>query len=43
MESAAVAAKSDLGEDEVLVCLTLKPGKSLIPMDFIAYCEEHMA
>jgi len=43
MESAAVAAKSELGEDEVLVCLTLKPGKSLAPVELIAYCEEHMA
>ena len=43
MESAAVAAKSELGEDEVLVCLTLKPDKSLSPVELIAYCEEHMA
>jgi crotonobetaine/carnitine-CoA ligase len=43
LESAAVAAKSDLGEDEVMVCLTLKPGRGLEPLDLIVYCEERMA
>jgi len=43
LESAAVAARSDLGEDEVLVCLTLKPGKKLVPEELTAFCEERMA
>ncbi|MBW1805907.1 MAG: AMP-binding protein, partial [Deltaproteobacteria bacterium] len=43
LESAAVAAKSDMGEDEVMVCLTLKSGEKLTPVELIAYCEENMA
>jgi len=43
LESAAVAAKSDMGEDEVMVCLALKPGEKLTSVELIAYCEEHMA
>lgn len=35
--------KSELGEDEVMVCLTLKPGKTITPMELIDYCEERMA
>lgn len=43
-ESAAVAAKSELGEDEVLVCLTLKENAdSLQPEELISFCEERMA
>jgi crotonobetaine/carnitine-CoA ligase len=42
-ESAAIAAKSDLGEDEVMVCLSLKPDQKLEPLELIAYCEERMA
>ncbi len=42
-ESAAVAVKSELGEDEVMVCLTLKPGLSLTPEELIAHCQENMA
>ncbi len=43
LESAAVAVKSGLGDDEVLVCLTLNPGESLTPLELTAYCEERMA
>jgi crotonobetaine/carnitine-CoA ligase len=43
LESAAVAVKSELGEDEVMVCLTLKPGHTLKPEELIAFCEERMA
>ncbi len=43
LESAAVAVKSELGEDEVMVCLTLKQGKSLTPGELMAHCEEKMA
>jgi len=43
LQSAAVAAKSDVGEDEVLVCLTLKPGERLTPEELIDYCQERMA
>jgi crotonobetaine/carnitine-CoA ligase len=43
LESAAVAAKSEMGEDEVMVCLRLKRGKKLEPEALMAYCEEQMA
>jgi carnitine-CoA ligase len=43
LESAAVAVKSNLGEDEVMICLTLKPGKALTPVELMIHCEERMA
>lgn len=42
-ESAAVAARSELGEDEVLICVVLKPGMSLEAEELIAHCEARMA
>lgn len=42
-EVAAVAAESEVGEDEVMVTLTLKPGQMLTPEELIAHCEERMA
>jgi crotonobetaine/carnitine-CoA ligase len=41
--SAAIAVKSELGDDEVMVCLRLKPGKSLTAEELISYCEDRMA
>ncbi len=43
LECAAVAVKSPMGEDEVMVCLTLKPGLELTPEELIAHCAERMA
>jgi carnitine-CoA ligase len=43
LESAAVAVKSELGEDEILICLMLKPSRTLNPEDLIAFCAERMA
>ena len=43
LESAAVAVKADVGEDEVMVCLTLKRGQTLTPLELMAHCEKHMA
>ena len=43
LESAAIAVKSELGEDEVMICLTLREGKSLTPEELMAHCEERMA
>ena len=43
LESAAVAAKSELGEDEVMVCVSLKPGESLTNEALLDYCQERMA
>ncbi|MGB6068554.1 MAG: AMP-binding protein [Desulfomonilaceae bacterium] len=42
-ECAAVGVQSDVGEDEVMVCLTLKQGEELRPEDLIAYCAANMA
>lgn len=42
-ESAAVAVKSELGEDEVMICLALKNGKTLQMEDLMAFCEDRMA
>ncbi|MBU1695556.1 MAG: ATP-dependent acyl-CoA ligase [Proteobacteria bacterium] len=43
LQSAAVPAHSDLGEDDVMVCLTLKPGKKVTPEELIAHCNKKMA
>jgi len=43
LESVAIAVRSDLGEDEVMTCLTLKPKHKLTPEELTAYCEERTA
>jgi crotonobetaine/carnitine-CoA ligase len=43
LECAAVAVKSPMGEDEVMVCLTLKPGRELKPEELMDHCAERMA
>lgn len=43
MESAVIGMKSELGEDDVMVCLALTPGQSLTPEEFTAFCESRMA
>ena len=43
LECAAVAVTSDLGEDEVMVCVALQPEQDLAPVDLIRHCEERMA
>lgn len=42
LESAAVAVPSELGEDEVKICIVLKPGATLIPEELIKYCNDRM-
>ena len=42
LESAAIAVPSDVGEDEVMTCVVLKPGESLDPLDLIKHCESLM-
>jgi len=42
LESAAIAVPSEVGEDEVMVCVVLRPGADLDPVDLIAHCEERM-
>jgi len=42
LESAAVAVPSEVGEDEVKICVVLKPGATLIPEELIKYCNDRM-
>lgn len=42
LESAAVAVKSGLAEDEVKICVVLKPGESLDYEELIYYASDHM-
>jgi crotonobetaine/carnitine-CoA ligase len=43
LESAAVAVKSEMSEDEVMICLTLRPGARLQPEGLLDHCQERMA
>lgn len=43
LESAAVAVKSELGEDEVMICVALKAGQKLTAIELISHCEKQMA
>lgn len=43
MECAAVAAKSELAEDEVMVCVVLKPDQELPVEGLMDYCQDNMA
>jgi carnitine-CoA ligase len=43
LESAAIAVKSSIGEDEVMVCLSLKSGERVTPEELISFCQENMA
>src|SRR5688500_2179169 len=42
-EAAAVAVPSELGEDEILVAVVLKPGTSASAADIAQWCREHLA
>jgi crotonobetaine/carnitine-CoA ligase len=42
LESAAVAVRSELAEDEVKICVVLRPGASLSPDELIGYANERM-
>jgi crotonobetaine/carnitine-CoA ligase len=42
LESAAVAVKAEMPEDEVKICVVLKPGESLTPEELIEYANERM-
>lgn len=42
-ESAAIAVPSELGEDEIKVCVVLKPGHTLTPEELIEHCAARMA
>lgn len=43
MESAVFAVPSDLGEDEVMTSVVLKPDKELSPVELIEFCNDRMA
>ena len=43
MESAAVGVPSEFGEEEVKVCVVLRPGDVLEPAALVAWREERMA
>ena len=42
LESAAVAVQSELAEDEVKICVVLKPGASLTPEELIRHANDRM-
>jgi crotonobetaine/carnitine-CoA ligase len=42
LESAAVAVKSELAEDEVKICVVLRADAKLSPEELVAYAEERM-
>ena len=42
LESAAVAVPSEVGEDEVKICVVLKPGATLTPEELIRHCNDRM-
>jgi len=42
LESAAVAVKSELAEDEVKICVVLKPGATLSPEELIRHAADRM-
>ncbi|OBK15269.1 AMP-binding protein, partial [Mycobacterium asiaticum] len=42
LEAAAVAVPSDLGEDDILVAVTLKPGATLDYVDLLDFCAARM-
>lgn len=43
LECAAYGVKTDIGEDDIMVSLVLKPGKSLEPEEIIEFCRGKMA
>lgn len=42
LEAAAVAVPSDLGEDDILVVVSLRPGAGLDPADLLDFCSARM-
>jgi len=43
LESAAVGVKSELSEDEVMICIGPKPGETVTPEALLDYAQERMA
>ena len=42
-ESAVIAVPAQLGEDEVMACIVLKPGESMTAEDVIDWCKDRLA
>ena len=42
-EAAALPVPADLGEDDILVAVVLKPGESATALDIAQWCREHLA
>ncbi|MHA1292090.1 MAG: AMP-binding enzyme, partial [Promethearchaeota archaeon] len=43
LECAAYGVKSELGEDEIMVSVVLKPGQKMMPEELIEFCKGKMA
>ncbi|HEC38273.1 MAG TPA: ATP-dependent acyl-CoA ligase, partial [bacterium] len=43
LESAAYGVKSELGEDEVMIAIVMKPGESMTPEELLDFCQGKMA
>jgi crotonobetaine/carnitine-CoA ligase len=43
LEAAVVGVPSELGEDEVMACVTLRQGAQLQPAELLAHCRARMA
>jgi crotonobetaine/carnitine-CoA ligase len=43
LQSAVVAVPSGMGDDDVMLCVTLQPDMTLGPDELIRHCREHMA
>ena len=43
LESAAYGVRSELGEDEVMVAIVMKPGESITPEELLDFCQGKMA
>jgi crotonobetaine/carnitine-CoA ligase len=42
LESAAVAVKSEVGEDEVKIVIVPKPGEKISPVELLDFCQDRM-
>jgi crotonobetaine/carnitine-CoA ligase len=43
LEAAAIPVLSELGEDEVMVCVVPHPGQGISAPDLADYCRQHMS
>ncbi|GAC1383772.1 MAG: ATP-dependent acyl-CoA ligase [Herpetosiphon sp.] len=43
LESAAIGVPSELGEEDVKICVVTRPGEALEPLEIVQWCETRMA